>query len=1163
LSRRGRSTLGFHSRDLRFETLEDRRVLAVLTVNTLADTVANDNLLSLREAISAVNAQSSAGLDAGAVGQISGSFGDNDTIQFDASLSGQTITLGGTELEITEALTIDARPLTANVTIDANEASRIFNITATTGDFTFGGLTLTGGRTTANSSAGSGGAIRSLATGELKLDQSTISGNSTAGSNAHGGGIFANDAVTLTQSTVSGNSSAGVNAKGGGIWAFGSLTISQSTVSGNSTTGYLGSGGGIWGRDMTLTQSTVSGNSTEGDSAYGGGIRAGSLTLTQSTVSGNSATENGGGIRASSVTLTQSTVSGNSTTGDSTFGGGISAGSVTLTQSTVSGNSTTGDFASGGGISAGIVTLTQSTVSGNSATGNGGGIRAGATVTVTQSTITDNHTLDASAQGGGVFQSDTSFFHTFSISGSIVAGNTAGGGGDDLVPYPDSTLTVNYSLIGTGVTPTAGGNNVVTNDPELEPLADFGGPTQTHALLPGSPAIDAGDPDFDPDDFDPPLLYDQRGAPFDRVAGGRIDIGAFEGIRPVLVVDSTSDVVDGDYSPGNLSLREAVLLANANSGTNTITFDAALSGQTITLGGTELVLTDAVTIDATALDENVTIDADQLSRIFNITASTGDFTLAGLTLTGGRTTGDDVSFPHFTNTFSGGAVRSHTTGNLTLDQSIVSGNSTTGSYARGGGVFAMGSVTLTQSTLSGNSTAGSSAHGGGIFTLPGPVTLTQSTVSGNSTAGNLAHGGGIRTIGAVTLTQSTVSGNSVGSSAGGGMSVNSNVTLTQSTVSGNSAGSSGGGIYTLTNVTLNQSTVSGNSAGSSGGGIYARGFGNVTLTQSTVSGNSAGLRGGGIWASYGVTLTQSTVTENRALQATSQGGGVFQYNSPYNRPFSVSGSIVAGNTAGGGDDLVPDPDSTLTVNYSLIGVADGLTFAGDVGNLTGTAASPLDPQLDSLADNDGPTQTHALLPGSPAIDAGDPAIAFDPDEFDQRGAPFVRVFDGRIDIGAFEVQEAVADNADFNSDGYVDGFDFLAWQRGFGLTSATKSDGDANGDGNVDSDDLAIWEQQFSTVPAPLVALSTSEVVESATNYQAALDAALTVSLLGASANDSEALADEDSQANEQQHFDSAFASDTFLAPAEEEGDFDFTSDEGDATTHEWLAEELLEAVFG
>ena len=118
-------------------------------------------------------------------------------------------------------------------------------------------------------------------------------------------------------------------------------------------------------------------------------------------------------------------------------------------------------------------------------------------MTLTQSTVTENHALNAAANpamGGGVFQFNSGSNRPFSISGSIVAGNTAGGGGADLVKDPQSTLTVNYSLIGTGITPNAGGNNVVTNAPQLGPLANNGGPTQTHAPLVGSPAINAGDP---------------------------------------------------------------------------------------------------------------------------------------------------------------------------------------------------------------------------------------------------------------------------------------------------------------------------------------------------------------------------------------------------------------------------------------------------------------------------------------------------------------------------------------------------------------------------------------------------------------------------------------------------------------------------------------------
>jgi hypothetical protein len=88
-----------------------------------------------------------------------------------------------------------------------------------------------------------------------------------------------------------------------------------------------------------------------------------------------------------------------------------------------------------------------------------------------------------------------------------------------LLPDPDSPLIANHSLIGTGMTPTSGGNNVSIDNPQLGPLADNGGPTLTHALLPGSPALDAGDPDAEAGMNDV-SEYDQRGAPFVRVFDG-------------------------------------------------------------------------------------------------------------------------------------------------------------------------------------------------------------------------------------------------------------------------------------------------------------------------------------------------------------------------------------------------------------------------------------------------------------------------------------------------------------------------------------------------------------------------------------------------------------------------------------------------------------------
>ncbi len=196
-----------------------------------------------------------------------------------------------------------------------------------------------------------------------------------------------------------------------------------------------------------------------------------------------------------------------------------------------------------------------------------------------------------------------------------------------------------------------------------------------------------------------------------------------------LVVDTTTDVVDNDFTIGHLALREALLFANLDPLANTITFDANLSGQTITLSGSELLITDALTIDATALAANVTIDANMQSRVLRFSAfPTGNLTLSGLTITGGRTIGEFDD---------GGGIR-FSGDTLTLNSSTVSDNSTTGDFAYGGGIWSFSSdVTLTDSTVSDNSTSGLNANGGGIRTYSGDVTLTDSTVSGNSTAGSV------------------------------------------------------------------------------------------------------------------------------------------------------------------------------------------------------------------------------------------------------------------------------------------------------------------------------------------------------------------------------------------------------------------------------------------
>jgi hypothetical protein len=136
----------------------------------------------------------------------------------------------------------------------------------------------------------------------------------------------------------------------------------------------------------------------------------------------------------------------------------------------------------------------------------------------------------------------------------------------------------------------------------------------------------------------------------------------------------------------------------------------------------------------------------------------------------------------------------------------------------------------------------------------------------------------------------------------------------------------------------------------------------------------------------------------------------------------------------------------------------------------GTGSSRINPRLGPLADNGGPTFTHALLPGSPAINAGDPAAIVGTGGVpfhDQRGAPFIRIF-GIIDIGAFERLPAGLLPGDYNHDGMVDAADSTVWRNAMGAAVEPGTGADGNGDGVIDDDDYEVWKHNFGTTSADL-----------------------------------------------------------------------------------------------
>ena len=178
-----------------------------------------------------------------------------------------------------------------------------------------------------------------------------------------------------------------------------------------------------------------------------------------------------------------------------------------------------------------MTTVTDCTIAGDSATNNGGGIENDGTLIVTDSTIADNQ-VASGGTGGGI---DNSFDHSqMTLNNSLIALNTAGTGGTASASDIAGTVAAGaYNLIGTGgsggLINGVNGNQVGVADPGLGTLANNGGPTQTIALLPGSPAIDAGSNALAVEPTTrQPLTTDQRGTGFSRIVNDTVDIGAFE-----------------------------------------------------------------------------------------------------------------------------------------------------------------------------------------------------------------------------------------------------------------------------------------------------------------------------------------------------------------------------------------------------------------------------------------------------------------------------------------------------------------------------------------------------------------------------------------------------------------------------------------------------------
>jgi hypothetical protein len=406
-----------------------------------------------------------------------------------------------------------------------------------------------------------------------------------------------------------------------------------------------------------------------------------------------------------------------------------------------------------------------------------------------------------------------------------------------------------------------------------------------------------------------------------------------------------------DSGPG--SLRQA--LADASDGD---TIDFAVTG-TIGLTSGELLVDKSVIVSGPGA-AILAVDGDTTSRVFHIGPGK-TVSISGLTVAHGSTASG----------IGGGILNDHAT--LTILSSTISGNF---AYSAGGGIYNDasngGSVTLTimNSTVDSNGAAHDDipyggGEGGGIYNGGGTLTITNSVVS-NNYAG--------------------VSGKNFPVGTGGGIFNYGTLTITASAITSNHVYLTAGGIYNEGTATITSSTISDNAAvgehdgepWGTGGGIEG---GTVTLTNSTVSGNGANLADGGILCSG--TITNSTISGNNG--SISVGTGTLE----------IVNTIL---NASAGSSNITNYGGTITSHGYNVSSDDGGGYLAAPGDQINT-----DPLLGPLQDNGGLTITHALLPGSPAVNAGDPNFT-PPPSYDQRGSPFVRVFNGRIDIGSFEVQ---------------------------------------------------------------------------------------------------------------------------------------------------------------